>query len=116
MSLSQVNDLMQEQRDVFMALLHQEQENFKAFVQIIVDSTNSRLNVISRVKVKVSLQLTQKEVDDLKADSSQQAGRCDTMQADIYKVCDSLLTITDKMEYLEGRTRQNNLVFDEVAE
>lgn len=64
----------------------------------------------------MSLQLTQKEVDDLKGDSSQQAGRCDTMQADTYKVCDSLLTITDKMEDLGGPTRWNNLVFDEVAE
>ncbi len=42
--------------------------------------------------------------------------RGNTMQADIYKVCDSLLTITDKMEYLEGQTRRNNLVLDGVTE
>lgn len=64
----------------------------------------------------MSLKFTQKEVDDLKADSSKQVWRCDTMQADIYKVCDSLLTITDKMEYLEGQTRWNNLIFHGVAE
>lgn len=38
------------------------------------------------------------------------------MQVDIYKACDSLLTITDKMEYLEGQTRRNYLIFDGVAE
>ena len=53
-------------------------------------------------------------MDDLKADSSKQAERCDVMQAD--KVCESLLTFTDKMEYLEGQTRRNNLVIDGVAE
>lgn len=48
MLLSQVNDLMEQQKDMFTALLHQLQENFKGFVQIIVDSTNSRLFAISR--------------------------------------------------------------------
>lgn len=47
-SLSQVNDLMEQQKNRFMAVLHQLQENFKGFVQIIVDSTNSRLDAISR--------------------------------------------------------------------
>ncbi|KAL7381408.1 hypothetical protein ABVT39_005164 [Epinephelus coioides] len=117
-SLSQVTDFKQQQKDMFTALLHQQQEDLKGFVQIIVDSTNSSLDAISRdiQKVKVSLRFTKKEVDDLKADSSKWTKRCDTMQADIYKVCDSLLTVTDKMEYLEGQTRRNHIVFDGVAE
>ncbi|KAL7392264.1 hypothetical protein ABVT39_022175 [Epinephelus coioides] len=92
MSLSQVTDLIQQQKDMFMALLQQQQENFKGFVQIIMESTNTRLDAISKEiqEVKVSLQFTQKEVDDLKAE--------------------------DKMEYLEGQSRRNNLVFNGVAE
>ncbi len=46
MSLRQVTDLMQQQKDMFMALLQQQQENFKGFVQLILDSTNSRLETI----------------------------------------------------------------------
>ena len=38
------------------------------------------------------------------------------MQSDIFKMCDSLLTLTDKMEYLEGQSRRNNLVFDRIME
>lgn len=38
------------------------------------------------------------------------------MQTDIYKDCDSLLTITDKMNYLEGQNNWNKLVIDGVAE
>ncbi|KAL7388285.1 hypothetical protein ABVT39_010756 [Epinephelus coioides] len=118
MSLSQVTDLIQQQKDMFMALLQQQQENFKGFVQIIMESTNTRLDAISKEiqEVKVSLQFTQKEVDDLKAEGSKQAVRGDALQADIYKICDSLLTVTDKMEYLEGQSRRNNLVFNGVAE
>ena len=55
-------------------------------------------------------------MDDLKSNSRKHAERCETMQADIYKVCDSLLTITDKMDYLEGQTKRSNLIFDEVPE
>ncbi len=55
-------------------------------------------------------------MDDLKASSNKQAENCNTMQADIFKVCESLLSMTDKLEYLEGKTRRNNLVFDGVAE
>ncbi len=117
-SLRQVTDLLQQQKDTFIALLQQQQENFKGFVQMIMDSTNTRLDAINRdiQEVKVSLQYTQKEVDDLKADNIKHTERGNTMQADIYKVCDSLLTITDKMEYLEGQTRRNNLVLDGVTE
>ncbi|XP_059358646.1 DDB1- and CUL4-associated factor 8-like [Carassius carassius] len=38
------------------------------------------------------------------------------MQNDIFKVCDSLLAVSDKMEYLESQTRRNNLVFDGIQE
>nr|XP_033465134.1 uncharacterized protein LOC117245763 [Epinephelus lanceolatus] len=38
------------------------------------------------------------------------------IQADVFKVCDSLLAFTDKMEYLEGQSRRNNLVFDEIKD
>lgn len=117
-SLTQVTELLQQQKDMFSALLQQQQENFKGFVQIIVDSTNTRLDAITRdlQEIKTSLQFTQKDVDDLKADHTKLAERCNTMQSDIFKVCDGLLTITDKMEYLEGQTRRNNLVFDGIVE
>ena len=31
-------------------------------------------------------------------------------------MCENLLVATDKMEYLEGQSRRNNLVFDGIAE
>lgn len=38
------------------------------------------------------------------------------MQTDLFRVCDSLLVVTDKIKYLEGQSRRNNLVFDGIME
>lgn len=37
-------------------------------------------------------------------------------QSDLYKMCNSLLVVSDKMEYLEGQSRHNNLVIDGIVE
>lgn len=118
MSLTQVSDLLQQQKEMFTALLQQQQDNFKGFVKIIMDSTNTRLEALTREiqEIKTSLQYTQKEVDDIKSDNTKQADQCNSMQSDLFKVCDSLLAVTDKMEYLEGHSRRNNLVFDGIME
>lgn len=87
-------------------------------MQVVLDSTNARLETIVKdiQEVKVILQFTKKHVDDLKKSSTKLTENSNIMQADIFKVCDSLLTLTDKMEYVKGQTRRNNLVFDGVAE
>lgn len=117
-SLAQVNELLQQQKEMFTALLQKQQDNFKGFVKVIMDSTNSRLDAISREvqEIKTSIQYTQKEVDDIKTHNAKQSDNCKSMQSDIWKTCESLLTVTDKMEYLEGQSRRNNLVIDGIAE
>lgn len=67
-SLSQVRDLLMQQKYVHMQLLTQQENNFKCFVQILVDSTNKRMDdMIKEVHdLKISLQFSQKEVEDLK--------------------------------------------------
>ncbi len=116
--LSQVSELLLQQKEMFMALLQQQSDNFRGFVKDIMDSTNTRLDALSRElqDIKVSLQYTQKDVDDIKKNNANQAERCNATQSDLYKMCDSLLAVTDKMEYLEGQSRRNNLVIDGITE
>ena len=73
-SLAQVKEMLQQQKDMYSALLQQQQENFKSFVKIILDSTNSRLDTITREvqEIKTSIQFTQKEVDDIKTHNIKQ--------------------------------------------
>ena len=83
-----------------------------------MDSTNFRLDQFSREvqDIKTSLLFTQKDVDDIKAESVKHGQRCNSLQSDVFKVCDKLLAVTDKMEYLEGQSRRNNLVIDGFTE
>lgn len=55
-------------------------------------------------------------MDDIKADNAKQAERSNSLQSDVFKVCDSLLAVTDKIECLEGQSRRNHLVTDGIAE
>lgn len=83
-----------------------------------MNSTNTRLDAISREvqEIKTSIHFTQKEVDDIKTDKTKQTEHCNAMQSDILKICDSLIAVTDKMKYLEGQSRRNNLVIDGITE
>lgn len=117
-SLTQVRELLSQQKEMYMELLQQQQENFKGFVKIIVDSTNTRMDAMTRdlQDIKTSLQFTQKDVDDIKVESAKHKDRSDTLQSDIFKVCEGMMSISDKMEYLEGQSRRNNLVFEGINE
>lgn len=74
-TIIQVNELLQQQRDMFMALLQQQQEMFKDFVKIIMDSVNTRMDNVSKElqELKASLQYTQKDVDELKVTQAKQS-------------------------------------------
>ncbi|KAL7375799.1 hypothetical protein ABVT39_024119 [Epinephelus coioides] len=74
-SLTQMNELLNQQNEMFTALLQQQQDDFKGFVKIIMDSTNTRLDEMSKQlqDIKTNLQFTQKDVDDIKADNVKQA-------------------------------------------
>lgn len=115
---TQVTELLKQQKEMFSALLQQQQDTFKGFVNIIMETTNSRLDVLTRElhDIKTSLQFTQKDVDDIKTEKAKQMERCNSLQSDVFKLCESMLTITGKMEYLEGQSRRNNLIIDGIDE
>lgn len=117
-SLAQVMELLQQQKEMYTALLNQQQDNFKSFVKVIMDSTNLRLDSLTREMqdIKTSLQFTQKEVDDIKVFNGKQDEYNRELRSDVYKTCDSLMIITDKMDYLEAQSRRNNLVFEGLKE
>ncbi|CAL9681983.1 unnamed protein product [Knipowitschia caucasica] len=117
-SLSRVSELMDQQKEMFKELLQQQQENFKGFIKIIVETTNTRLDVITKdiQELKTSLHFTQGEVDCLKQEKLKLTEHTKSIQNDFYRVCETMPTINDKMEYLEGQSRRNNLVFDGLVE
>lgn len=89
MTLTQVNELLTQQKELFTALMQQQQDHYKGFVTMILDSTNSRLDSFSREiqELKASLNFTQKEIDDIKKHQINGIDHCKTMQTEIHKVC-----------------------------
>lgn len=117
--LPQVKEMLQQQKVMYSALVQQQQEHFKSFVKTVLDSTTSRLDTIiwEVQEIKTSIQFTQKEEDDMKTHNIKPAEHSTSMQAlSILKIRDSLLDVSDKIEYLESHYRRSNLVFDSVPE
>lgn len=117
-TIAQVTELLQQQKEMFLLLLKQQQEIFSGFVNTIMDKTGTKMEYFTRElqDLKTSLQFTQKEVDDIKAALGTQKEDCSSIRTDLFKVCDSMLTVTDKMDYLESQSRRNNLVIEGVVE
>jgi len=85
---------------MFVALLQQQQDNFQCFAKMILDSTNQRLDTLTREvqEIKTSIQFTQKEVDDIKISNTNQTDHSKALQGDIMKICNSLLVLTRNQE------------------
>lgn len=47
-SLCQVTKFLEQRRDVFKELFQQQQENFKRFVKIVLESTNTRMDAVAK--------------------------------------------------------------------
>lgn len=72
MTFTQVNVLLQQQKDLFTALVNQQQDNFQGFVQMIPDSDNARFDHITKElqDVKVRIHFTQKEMNDVNSNET----------------------------------------------
>lgn len=117
-SMSQMRELLDQQKDFYRTLLEQQEKSFKTCVQIIVDSSNKRIDELSKevYDLKVSLEMTQKEFDDFKTTSKTWSKNCNETRSDLDTICKSLLSISDKAENLEGHSRRHNVVVEGIKE
>ena len=83
-----------------------------------MDSTNKRTDNLTREvqNLKNSLQFSQSQLDELKQENGKLRATCKSLREDISSVCESMITMTDKSNYLEGQSRRNNMVVDGIAE
>lgn len=98
--------------------LAQTRKKFQTCVEIIVDSSNRRTGDLSKqvYDFKVSLEMNQKEPVELKISCKTRSLNCNETWTDLDTICKSLITISDKTEYLEGRSRHHNIAVDGIKE
>ena len=66
--------------------------------------------------LKNSLQFSQGQIDEFKKENSKIIAICKSLRVDIRSVFESIITMTENSDYLEGQSRRNNTVVDGIAE
>lgn len=116
--MAQVRELLDQQKEFYRTLLEQQEKSFKACVQIIVDSSNRRIDDLAKqvYDFKVSLEMTQKDFDDFRNLCKSWSKTCTETKMDMDKFNNNWISVSDKMDYLEGQSKRHNLVVDGIKE
>lgn len=116
--MQQVCELLEEQKTHYKELLLQQENSYKNFTQIIMNTANQRVDEGMKEvhELKSSLHLTQKEMDKFKLSCKKFSSDCGSNEKGIHKLAESLLTIDSKSDYQEGQLRRNNIVVDGIPE
>lgn len=115
---SQVRDLLEQQKSVYMELLKQQENAYKGFVQMLMDSFNKRLDGFTKdlCDLRASLQFTQKDFEDEKLHAEKLSQNSKDLSNDVNVLNSKLNTVNVKVDYLENQSRRKNLVFEGIPE
>ncbi|KAL0148263.1 hypothetical protein M9458_056409, partial [Cirrhinus mrigala] len=93
-------------------------DNFKSFIQLIVDGTNKRLDGVIRdiQDVKVSLEFTQNNVDGLMTGYKDAESKMRQFEKDIIKSMEELDGFLVKLDYVENQMRRTNIIVDGITD
>lgn len=117
-SLSVLHELLDQQKSFYKDLLEQQEKSFKSFVQMIMDSTNKRLDSLSSDvgRLTQSVEFSQAELEDLKIGYKTSLDCHKTVSKDLDNMQSSFSDLSVKCDYLENQTRRNNLIFDGIPD
>lgn len=117
-TMSTVNQLLEQQREFYKELLQQQQENFKGFVQLILDGTNKRLDGVIRdvQELKTSLEFSQDKLDEMTAGHKEMATKIKLAEKTLEESKEELAAVFNKMDYIENQTRRTNIVVDGISD
>ncbi|KAK2192591.1 hypothetical protein NP493_26g03051 [Ridgeia piscesae] len=103
-------------------MLDVQQKAFQACLQSFVDANNKRVDEMVReharqvADLRLSLQYTHREIDEMKMIIHSQSDRLSNTTRDVEQVTSAQREMEDGIDYVENQTRRNNLRIDGVAE
>lgn len=117
-TMSMLTQLLDQQKEFYKDMLQQQQENFKSFIQIIMDGNTKRLDGVIREvqELKTSLQFTQGMMDELKASNQVIDSRIKTFESTMEIIRQEMDAVSNKLDYMENQSRRSNLLIDGIPE
>lgn len=110
-SLSMVYELLDQQQFFYKELIEQQERNFKTFLQMLVDSINSRINnVVKEVQdMKNGLHVTKTELVDVRRQGNINAKRAECLAEGLVIVREAMNALSSKAGVFDGKPKKGNL-------
>ncbi|CAM4533977.1 unnamed protein product [Leuciscus chuanchicus] len=116
--MSVLSQLMEQQRGIYKDMLLQQQDNFKCFIQLIMDGTNKRLDGVIRdvQELKTSLEFTQTKFEEEKMGCTEIEAKIRAFETNITTSKQELDAMFNKLDYIENQSRRTNILIDGIAD
>lgn len=110
--------MMEQQREFYREMLNQQQENFKCFVQLIMDGTNKRIEGVIRdvQELKLSLEFTQHKMEETASKYTEVEDKVKSFDNNAGRVKQDMEDILIKLDYMENQHKRNNIIIDGLEE
>ncbi|KAJ8273262.1 hypothetical protein GJAV_G00099540 [Gymnothorax javanicus] len=117
-TMSALSQLMEQQREIYKDMLLQQQDNFKCFIQLIMDVTNKRLDGVIRdvQELKTSLEFTQAKFEENKMGCTEIEAKIKAFETTITTSKQELDAMFTKLDYIANRSRRTNILIDGIAD
>lgn len=109
---------LQKQSDMYEKLLDKQADSFQKSLLTIMEATNGRIDKMSMMmgELKASLEFTQKDVAEFKAEMSKSKQEERKIHDKIEVTSGVINDMKKEMDYLENQSRRNNLRIDGIPE
>ncbi|XP_041664790.1 histone-lysine N-methyltransferase PRDM9-like isoform X1 [Cheilinus undulatus] len=115
-----LKEMLDQQKTFYEEVLKRQEASFRCFTQMILDSTNNRIDGIMREiqDLSNSLQYSRKDIEEIKeANDGDKKAFKDLEQ--LIKQLDSIPNQSDRLlerlDYLESQSRRNNIIIDGIS-
>lgn len=119
-TMDTLKEMLDQQKTIYEEVLKRQEASFRCFTQMILDSTNKRIDGIVREfqDLSNSLKYSQKDIDEIKATQA--------MDKNAFKDLDKLVKqlhstpvqsniLLERLDYLENQSRRNNIIIDGIT-
>lgn len=99
-------------------MLLQQQENFKCFIQLIMEGTNKRLDGVIRdvQELKTSLEFTQDKLEEMRMGHKEIETKIKSFENNIMNSKQEMDEMFTKLDYIENQYRRTNILIDGIAD